>query len=166
MNRHTTAPLLFVTLLVTGAAAAQRSGSSLSDERIFTAIGVREGATVCEIGAGDGELTLAAARLVGTSGHVYSSELGDERVEQLRKKVAGSRLGQITVVAGDPVRTNFPDGTCDALFLRNVYHHFGDPGAMNASIAADTSYSREWPVRAASFSAQALITGLRGSEVR
>ena len=102
MKRHTTALLLFVTLLVTGAAAAQRSGSSLSDERIFTAIGVREGATVCEIGAGDGELTLAAARLVGTSGHVYSSELGDERVEQLRKKVAGSRLGQITVVAGDP----------------------------------------------------------------
>jgi tRNA A58 N-methylase Trm61 len=136
MMRHTTVLLPFITLLVTGAAAAQRSGSSISDERIFAAIGVREGASVCEIGAGDGELTIAAARLVGTSGHVYSSELGDERVEQLRKKVAASRLGQITVVAGDPARTNFPDGTCDALFLRNVYHHFGDPPAMNASIAA------------------------------
>jgi tRNA A58 N-methylase Trm61 len=40
------------------------------------------------MGAGDGELTLAAARLVGTAGRVYSSELGDGRVKALREKLA------------------------------------------------------------------------------
>jgi ubiquinone/menaquinone biosynthesis C-methylase UbiE len=131
------AVLLVVTLFVTGrplAAWAQSSG--ISNSQIFDALALREGATVCEMGAGDGELTLAAARLVGTHGRVYTSELGDDRVKALRSKIASANLSQIVVVAGDANKTNFPDQACDALFMRNVYHHFADPPAMNASIAA------------------------------
>jgi tRNA A58 N-methylase Trm61 len=127
--------LLLVTLLVPQAAVA-RQGGSIATERIFQAVGVREGATVCEMGAGDGELTLAAARVVGPQGRVFSSELGDERVKALQTKVGASGLPQITVVAGETERTNFPEGGCDAVFMRNVYHHFTAPGPMNTSIAA------------------------------
>jgi tRNA A58 N-methylase Trm61 len=126
--------VLFVTLLVT--AAAQRSGSTIPTARIFEALNVREGITVCEMGAGDGELSIAAAKAVGPSGRVYTSELGEERVKALRDSTAASALSQITVVEGDAVKTNFPDGACDALFMRNVYHHFADPAAVNRSIAA------------------------------
>ena len=126
--------VLFVTLLVT--AAAQRSGSTIPTARIFEALNVREGITVCEMGAGDGELSIAAAKAVGPSGRVYTSELGEERVKTLRERTAASALSQITAVEGDAVKTNFPDGACDALFMRNVYHHFADPAAVNRSIAA------------------------------
>ena len=127
---------LFVTLLVPALAGAQQSGSTIATERIFEAIGVREGITVCEMGAGDGELTIAAAKAVGPAGRVYTSELGDERIKALRSKISSSELKQITVVEGDPVKTNLPAGACDALFMRNVYHHFTDPAKINASIAA------------------------------
>ena len=140
MTRHIasrrTAVLLFVTLFIPGAASAQRSGSSIATTRILDAIGVKEGVTVCELGAGDGDLSLAAARIVGPNGRVYTSELGESRVKSLQERMAESGLTQITVVAGDPVRTNFPEAACDALFMRNVYHHFGDPAEMNASIVA------------------------------
>ena len=128
---------LLVTLLVTAAAvAAQRAQSgSVATEKIFEALAIREGGTVCEIGAGDGELSLAAAKLVGPGGHVYTSELGDGRVKTLQEKVTASGLAHMTVVTGDPVKTNFPDAACDALFMRNVYHHFEDPAAINKSIA-------------------------------
>jgi ubiquinone/menaquinone biosynthesis C-methylase UbiE len=129
--------LLLVTMLAPCPAAwAQRSGSTILSQKIFDAIGAREGMTVCEIGAGDGELSLAVARIVGPSGGVLASELGAEHVKALQDRVAGSSLAQITVVTGDPVKTNFPDAGCDALFMRNVYHHFADPAAMNASIAS------------------------------
>ena len=130
------AALLFVTLFIPGAASAQRPGSSIATDRILDAIGAKEGVTICEIGAGDGDLSIAAARIVGPTGRVYTNELGESRVKSLQERVAGSGLPQITVVAADPARTNFPDAACDALFMRNVYHHFGDPAAMNASIVA------------------------------
>jgi tRNA A58 N-methylase Trm61 len=136
MTSRPVAILLLVTLFVPGGLLAQRSESSIDTDRIFAALGVREGLTVCEMGAGDGNLSVAAARLVGPGGSVYTSELGDERVKTLRGNLEGTGLAQISVVAGDPVRTNFPDGACDALFMRNVYHHFADPALMNASIAA------------------------------
>ena len=117
-------------------APAQQPGSSIATSRIFEAIALREGMTVCEIGAGDGALTVEAARTVGPTGRVYTSELGGERIKTLQANVAKSGLSNISVVAGDPVETNFPDAACDALFMRNVYHHFADPVAMNASIAS------------------------------
>lgn len=125
--------LFFVTLFVPVAAAAQPSG--ISNGHIFDALGIKAGSTVCEMGAGDGELSLAAAKIVGPHGRIYASELGDNRLKALHDRVAASNLTHITVVAGDAGKTNFPDGACDALFMRNVYHHFGDPPAMNASIA-------------------------------
>ena len=128
--------LLLVTLLIPILAHAQRSAAGVSSQGIFEAIGVKADATVCEVGAGDGELTIAAARIVGPRGRVLSSELGDARVKTLQEKAHTSGLAQVTVVTGDATRTNFPDGACDALFMRDVYHHFTDPAAMNSSMLA------------------------------
>lgn len=122
--------------LVTVAAPASAQNGSLPTARIFEAIGVREGATICEIGAGDGALSLEAADRVGARGRVYTSELGDERLRALRKKVGGAKRPQVEVVAGAADATNFPDAACDGLFMRNVYHHFESPAAMNRAIAA------------------------------
>jgi SAM-dependent methyltransferase len=127
--------LLLATLLIPVPAAAQRSGSPITIEKILEVTRAGAGSTVCEVGAGDGELSIAAARIIGASGRVYTSELGEDRVKALREKVTASGLAQITVVAGDAGKTNFPDGACDALFMRDVYHHFTDPAAMNSSIA-------------------------------
>jgi SAM-dependent methyltransferase len=120
--------LAVVTALIPAGLSAQPSADAL-----FAGLAVKDGAHVCEIGAGDGALSLAAARLVGASGRVFTSELGETRLAALRGKVTG--IANITIVAGDVTRTNFADGSCEAIFLRDVYHHFSEPAAMNASIA-------------------------------
>lgn len=129
--------LFVIAFVPAGVLVAQRTASgAIAPEKIFDAIGVKEGLTICEIGAGNGELTIAAAKLAGEGGRVYTSELGDDRVKALREKATASGLAQITVVAGDPSKTNFPEAACDALFMRNVYHHFANPEEINASIFA------------------------------
>jgi ubiquinone/menaquinone biosynthesis C-methylase UbiE len=125
---------VILAVLVPGIASAQ--GGAIATGRMFDALHVAAGGTVCEIGAGSGELSIAAADRVGAQGRVYTSELGDERVRALQGKVAAANRPQIQVVAGDAAHTTFPDGACDALFMRNVYHHFETPATMNASIAA------------------------------
>ena len=117
------------------ALAAADPQQALTNERIFDALGVREGSTVCEIGAGSGGATLAAAKAVGRSGRVYSNELGD-RVNALREAVERSGMRHITVVAAGATTTNFPDAGCDAVFMRDVYHHLTDPAAMNLAMLA------------------------------
>jgi precorrin-6B methylase 2 len=123
---------LLAALLVPGVASAQ----GVQNPAIFDALALAPGATVCEIGAGDGALSIEVADRVGAQGHVYTSELGAERLKALRSKVAAAHKPQINVIEGAAERTNFPDGACDALFMRNVYHHFETPSAMNRSIAA------------------------------
>jgi ubiquinone/menaquinone biosynthesis C-methylase UbiE len=123
---------LLAALLVPEVASAQ----GVQNPAIFDALALAPGATVCEIGAGDGALSIEVADRVGAQGHVYTSELGAERLKALRSKVAAAHKPQIHVIEGAAERTNFPDGACDALFMRNVYHHFETPSAMNRSIAA------------------------------
>jgi ubiquinone/menaquinone biosynthesis C-methylase UbiE len=129
--------LLLTTLMVAVplASRAQSPRGSIETTTLFQALALQQGQTVGEIGAGAGELTIEAARSVGTQGKVLSSELGEQSVQRLKRAVQTSGLSQIEVVSGDPNMTNFPESCCDAIFMRNVYHHFADPAAMDASIA-------------------------------
>ena len=119
--------------VATGVAAVQ--DAVFPTAKMFEALALKPGATACEMGAGDGELSVDAADRVGANGHVYASEVGDN-VQKLRDRIAAANRPHIAVVAGAAERTNFPDASCDALFMRKVYHHFDAPAAMNLSIAA------------------------------
>src|SRR5581483_1456230 len=79
----------------------------------------------------------SAAALVGSSGHVYATELDDKKIEQLKKKVQADNLQNVTVVKGDPLGTNLPDRCCGAIFMRRVYHHFTDPARTDAALFRD-----------------------------
>lgn len=116
------------------ATAKPTTPAAVDGPEMLKALDVRAGLTVAEMGAGSGAMTLLVAREVGAAGRVYSSELGDGRIADLRKAIEQSGLANITIIDGDPLKTNLPDACCDALFMQNVYHHFENPTAMNASI--------------------------------
>jgi predicted methyltransferase len=40
----------------------------------------------------------------------------------------------MTVLEGHPAQTNLPEECCDAIYLRQVYHHIEDPSSMNTSL--------------------------------
>ena len=127
------AGLAFV--LAAGIAAAQDARQNTADaEWLIKVLEVRSGSVVAEIGAGDGALTFALARAAGPSGRVFSNELNKERLGALGREAAKQQVTNVTTVEGRDNETNVPDGCCDAIFMRNVYHHFGDPPAMNASL--------------------------------
>jgi SAM-dependent methyltransferase len=132
-RRFITALVVAATVFVT--AAAHAADQSAGDaERLIKALDLRDGLVVAEIGAGDGELSVSIAKAVGENGRLFSNELNAGKVDALRLKVQNHGLRNITVVAGSVTDTNLPDQCCDAVFMRDVYHHFSDPVAMNTSI--------------------------------
>jgi ubiquinone/menaquinone biosynthesis C-methylase UbiE len=100
--------------------------------RLVDALRVRPGMSVAEIGAGDGELTVAVAKVVGPTGRFFSTELDKNRMEKIKR--ATESMPQVSVIEAHVAATNLPEGCCDAIFMRDVYHHFTDAAAMNRSL--------------------------------
>jgi ubiquinone/menaquinone biosynthesis C-methylase UbiE len=134
--RQRLAPFVVGTLLAfTGTAAAQDDFAS-DARRLGPAIQLHEGQTVADIGAGHGQLTVELAREVGPSGRVYATELEDDRRRDVREAAKSAGLKNVTVLEAKATSTNLPEQCCDALVMRRVYHHIGDPSLMNASMLA------------------------------
>src|SRR5262249_36606963 len=74
------------------------------------------------------------ARAVGDGGRVFSNELEPSRLETVGRNAARAGLANVTLVRGQAASTNLPEQCCDAIFMRDVYHHFADPAQMNASL--------------------------------
>lgn len=94
----------------------------------------KPGAVIAEIGAGEGQMSFAAAARVGAGGHVYSTELDTAKLHHLQEEVSRRKLVNVSIVKGDPLGTNLPDGCCDAIFMRHVYHHFAKPVQTDRAI--------------------------------
>ena len=127
--------LITAVLALAGGVTGLTHAAQATPEQIFAAAKLRSGQTACEIGAGVGDLALAAAAVVGTQGRVFANEL-EWRLPALRIRVADRNLPNVVVVTAEPTKTNIPDAACDAVFMKDVYHHFVEPAAMNRAIAA------------------------------
>jgi ubiquinone/menaquinone biosynthesis C-methylase UbiE len=115
-------------------AGQSRNDEERKTDQMIAALDLHEGSIVAEMGAGSGGRTIGIARHVGATGRVYSTELGDDRLRNLRNAIEKSGAKNVTVTGAHATQTNLEAGCCDALFMENVYHHFEDPAAMNASI--------------------------------
>ena len=139
MTRHCGAASAFtkIILLVVVACAtpfptlAQNNASDTA--KLIDVLQLKPGHVVAEVGAGGGDLTVAIAKHVGPAGRVLTSELGAERLTKLRDAVSKSGVSNVQVVEGQEAHANLSDDCCDAIFMRNVYHHFANPTTMNAS---------------------------------
>jgi ubiquinone/menaquinone biosynthesis C-methylase UbiE len=133
--RHLAPIVVGVLVAFDGTATAQDEFTS-DAKRLVPVIELHEGQTVADIGAGSGRLTVELAREVGPSGRVYATELEEDRRRAIREAAKSAGLKNVTVVEAHATRTNLPERCCDALVMRRVYHHIGNPSLMNASMLA------------------------------
>ena len=96
---------------------------------------LKPGMTVADVGAGGGAITVVLGKWIG-SGRVFATDIGAPQLQLIRDYVMREGLANVTVVEGRATSTNLPDACCDAIFLRDVYHHLSDPESMNKSLRA------------------------------
>ena len=117
-------------------ACAAATGTDVADEsaQIIEVLNLAEGMRVADVGAGDGEWTEVLAEQVGSTGHVFATEVDEDDLEDLRERFAESGLDNVTSILGDDKDTGLSADCCDGIFLRLVYHHFTEPALMRASL--------------------------------
>jgi ubiquinone/menaquinone biosynthesis C-methylase UbiE len=67
---------------------------------------------------------------------VYATDIGAAQISALREYAAKEGLTNVTVIEGAIDRTNLPADCCDAILLRDAYHHLTHPEDIVRSLAA------------------------------
>ena len=120
-----------------GATEAQLRSAEVEVPRLVKLFELEPGMTVADVGAGFGAWTIALSRSVGPTGRVYTSDIGEQQLAALRQAVvAREPLTNVTVVEGAERSTNLPAGCCEAILIRDAYHHLTQPGDIIRSLAA------------------------------
>ena len=100
--------------------------------RLAELIHVTPGQRIAEIGAGGGRFSRSLAGRVGPDGHVFATELAGPAHDGLAAALA--RASNLTVIAAERGANHLPDGCCDVVLLRNVYHHVTDSVGFIADV--------------------------------
>jgi ubiquinone/menaquinone biosynthesis C-methylase UbiE len=96
-------------------------------DQVMDAIGIKEGMTVAEIGAGRGRYVVQMAVRVGEAGKVYAEDIDAAALEHLEKRCQRWGLEHVETILGDIADPKLPDGELDVIFIISAYHHFQDP---------------------------------------
>jgi precorrin-6B methylase 2 len=133
-----------VALCLGAAAAAQQT--ALTDDQIKSAdvevpqlvqlLELKPGMTVADVGAGFGAWTMRFARALGPTSRIYATDIGTAQLAALRAVVKREGLDNVTVLEAGASSTNLPAACCDAILIRDAYHHLTQPEAVVASLAA------------------------------
>lgn len=127
-------PIRVLALVIAPALLVADDARTDESALIVGALALRPGMSAADVGAGDGTFTTALARQVGARGRVYATEVESDKLEKVREKAKADGFANVQAVLGDQDGTGLPDGCCDAILLRMVYHHFTDPQAMRRSL--------------------------------
>ena len=144
MGRQHLLQMLVVLCAVGAVHAQQPDAAQIAQERrqaerdapkLVEVLELKPGMTVADVGSGFGAMTVVLGHWIG-SGRVFATDVTEHALRQTREYVKKEGLTNVTVIEGAEAATNLPDACCDAIFLRNVYHHITAVDAFNRSLVA------------------------------
>jgi predicted methyltransferase len=105
-------------------------------DRALNAIGIAKGATVADVGAGSGYMTVRMAERVGPAGRVYATDIQPQMLTMLRERLDKERIGNVTLVQGAIDDPRLPPASLDLILMVDVYHEFSQPQQMLRGLLA------------------------------
>jgi ubiquinone/menaquinone biosynthesis C-methylase UbiE len=96
-------------------------------DKFLSEVGVVEDMSVLDFGCGSGRYSIAAARLVGGRGRVYSLDVDGEALKRLSKAVADEKLMNVsTIISKGSSSLPLDDATLDHVLLIDVLQEISD----------------------------------------
>lgn len=119
-----------------GAVRQEREQAAREVPQLAELLALKPGMTVADIGAGGGAMSVEMAKWLGPKGRVYSTDIGEAQLAEITAAVKEAALSNVVVLQGGGSSTNLPNECCDAIFLRDVYHHLTRPQEFDVSLLA------------------------------
>lgn len=114
----------------------EREGREIYDQRheIVAAAHFRQGAVVADIGSGTGLFTPLLASEVGPRGSVIAVDIVPSFLKLIEERNAEHGIRNVRTVLCTERSVELPEGSIDAAFICDVYHHFEYPQSSLASL--------------------------------
>ena len=90
-------------------------------DQIMDALGIADGSTVADIGAGAGWFTIILARRVGPNGTVYAEDVQRQMLEAVRRRVSREGLLNVQGRLGTTTDPRLPERAIDAILVVDMY---------------------------------------------
>lgn len=119
-----------------GLTDAMVKSAAIEVPRLVELLQLKPGMTVADVGAGFGAWTVTFGKWTGPAGRVYATDVGEKQLAFLREYTKKEGLTNVTVLAGAPNSTNLPANCCDAILIRDAYHHLTQPHDILKSMAS------------------------------
>jgi predicted methyltransferase len=113
--------------------ARERTSAERDAPRLVEVLELKPGMTVADVGTGGGAMAVVLGHWIG-SGRVLATDVTERSLATTREYVAKEGLTNVTVIEGAAASTNLPPACCEAIFLRNVYHHITAAEPFNKSL--------------------------------
>jgi ubiquinone/menaquinone biosynthesis C-methylase UbiE len=95
--------------------------------KAITALDIRPGQVVADVGAGSGYYTVRLAERVGPNGRVFATDIQPEMLSLLRTRVSRARLDNVELVLSTDADPRLPEGRFDLVLMVDVYHELARP---------------------------------------
>src|SRR5690606_20230685 len=114
----------------------EREGREVYDHReeLVSALDLRPGMAVADVGAGSGLFTMLIAERVGPSGRVYAVDIAAPFVEGILHRAAEAGMDHVAGVVCTERSVSLPPASIDRAFICDTYHHFEYPAETMASL--------------------------------
>ena len=102
-------------------------------DRVITALNLKRGQIVADIGAGTGYFSVRLAKSE-TAPKVYAADIEPSMVSYLRERAAKEGLTNVTAIQAAADQPNLPEPV-DLILIVDTYHHIGDREAYFRRLA-------------------------------
>src|ERR1700730_7485322 len=91
---------------------------------------IPKGASVADIGAGSGYITVRLAARVGPTGRVFANDVQPQMLNILARRLNNANITNVTLVEGTLNDPRLPPASVDLALMVDVYHELSQPQAI------------------------------------
>jgi ubiquinone/menaquinone biosynthesis C-methylase UbiE len=92
-------------------------------QEVITALNIKEGEVIADIGAGSGYFTFRLAHSVGETGCVYAVDVSPDMILHLNRRVRDFNLRNVVTILCAPDDPLLADASVDRVFICDTWHH-------------------------------------------
>jgi arsenite methyltransferase len=92
-------------------------------QEVLMALGLKEGESVADIGAGSGYFSFRFAGQVGNTGRVYAVDISPDMILYMNRRVRDLGLKNVVTVLSSPDDPLLLDASIDRFFICDTWHH-------------------------------------------